>query len=240
MVVAGRVARDAHMPAHVVGISTCRRNHTQRPALGAEKPLPVRGVNSLICKCVPISFAPTNIIIIATNYNSKSFGNFAVITVGGRRKGFRYVRELDFRPGNLHHLPTPFSIRSWPTWVSIGVVATLSWPSSGWRSTRSAPALSRWVVPVRRCWGGGWTAQSPPARVAAAPSSPPEPCFPVLLPRTGSGRTRRRREPRPVTRLESRARPHPERLRVSPHPVFCACGGWPHQYPAGQKRVDRA
>jgi len=48
-----------------------------------------------------------------------------------------------------HNRATTLSIRSCPTWVSIGVVAMLSWPSRAWRSTRSAPASSGWVA-VRR------------------------------------------------------------------------------------------
>ena len=47
---------------------------------------------------------------------------------------------------SFHNRATTCSTRSYPTWVSIWVVATLSWPSRAWMSTRSAPALSRLVA----------------------------------------------------------------------------------------------
>ena len=75
-----------------------------------------------------------------------------------RRSGMRFYlqgrgRVLAFAmpyPTLSHNRATTCSIRSCPTWVSIGVVATLSWPSSAWMSTRSAPALSRFVASVCR------------------------------------------------------------------------------------------
>ena len=44
---------------------------------------------------------------------------------------------------DAHNRATPCSIRSCPTWVSIGVVLIVECLSSAWMSTRSAPALSR-------------------------------------------------------------------------------------------------